>query len=1122
MKKYAVIFLLFILISCGDEASDSVNKQPDSKQQCDKSGEIKDKIVDECEYKQSCDKFGSQTISWQECNNGKWIAQSDTKNCGEREVDDACSEIPLTGLESMNKQEIEEIEEAELPMRGNLPSIHDLSNMFPPVRSQGPQGSCVAWAAGYYIRSYQEKLEKNLNYTSLDNVMSPAFIYNYHHKGNSKCKNKGMRLSSAAKILKERGIVSWSDLPYDSEVCSVGPDSSTLEKARENRIDNFKRTHISNFKTFLASNTPILVGVDVYSNFQSCFKNSRCMKEYTAAGNIFKAVEGDGVKNDKGEKAGHAIVIVGYSDIKKAYKIVNSWGEYWGDRGFLWISYSVFQKIIKRHHSTGYILIDHVDKPCDNVDCGANGSCESTATKTPYCICDTGYKPEGLSCIQCKSKSYKQCKDGDVFWFNSCTEAEYVANSCLGDSKCKNVNSSDASCTNSCSSKATKSCYDGNIYWLDSCGNRDGVAESCSENSSCDMAGGVATCQCSFGYSKDGDSCTKVDNGISFDDEGNYSESSASHKEWRSLVAINCRKGAGTNNSVVTVLSKNDKLESLDDFKYDSNNNIWFKFKNGSAKECYVRARDKYLEPVTTTETCTTNANKGCYSQDIYWFDSCGKRENLVKSCTDHTVCKIAGDIADCYCEAGYETNSSGECEKKELIVSFDSEGNYTEESAQHKEWESLVNINCRSGAGTGNTVITVLSKNEKLESLNDFKSDSNGNIWFKFENGSGKQCYVRAKNTYLKALSSTGCTPNDSKKCYSSDLYWFDSCGNRKQVAKSCGSDATCSVKDGTADCYDNPDSGDAILITSFPFTDTKNTENSTRRDFNPTSGVCKPSSGSEAGAEYVYKVTIESSGTLLADITDEKSGDSIDIDIHLLKGGSDEGHCIARDNKKVSSKVEPGTYYLVLDTFTKEGDEKSGEYDLRVTFVKQGEQGSYNFPLSFVPSYSYTSGARMFGAKRYSSIKGPGKRKHAGVDLVAPKNTPIYAIADGVALAYRGFYSGTDVLVVDHGEFIVRYGEVDRPAAGIKPKSIIKKGDIIAYVGRLNSGGSMIHFEMYSGVCKDASGNTIKVIASDKKDVGLTDRSYNPNNRFKKYERRCDLLNPTGYVQEWESYLP
>ena len=45
---------------------------------------------------------------------------------------------------------------------------------------------------------------------------------------------------------------------------------------------------------------------------------------------------------------GHAILIVGYDDNRQAFKFLNSYGDIWGDNGFGWISYSVFNGVVKQ------------------------------------------------------------------------------------------------------------------------------------------------------------------------------------------------------------------------------------------------------------------------------------------------------------------------------------------------------------------------------------------------------------------------------------------------------------------------------------------------------------------------------------------------------------------------------------------------------------------------------------------------------------------------------------------------------------------------------------------------------------------------------------------------------
>lgn len=147
--------------------------------------------------------------------------------------------------------------------------------------------------------------------------------------------------------------------------------------------------------------------------------------------------------------------------------------------------------------------------------------------------------------------------------------------------------------------------------------------------------------------------------------------------------------------------------------------------------------------------------------------------------------------------------------------------------------------------------------------------------------------------------------------------------------------------------------------------------------------------------------------------------------------------------------------------------------------------------FPLTFVPKESWHVRPRSFGAPRDG-----GRRKHAGCDLYAPVGTPIFAVADGTVTQFREFYLGTFALVVDHGDLIVRYGEVQKGLAkGVKVGGKVKKGQRIASVGKLTGLDiSMIHFEMFTGKGRGE----------------LTQ----PRGKFR---RRSDLMNPTEQLDTW-----
>ena len=90
--------------------------------------------------------------------------------------------------------------------------------------------------------------------------------------------------------------------------------------------------------------------------------------------------------------------------------------------------------------------------------------------------------------------------------------------------------------------------------------------------------------------------------------------------------------------------------------------------------------------------------------------------------------------------------------------------------------------------------------------------------------------------------------------------------------------------------------------------------------------------------------------------------------------------------------------------------------------------------------------------------------RRLHTGVDLAAPRGTPIYASGDGV-VGRVGWVSGYGKKVeIDHvNGFETGYGHMSRFADGLKAGSRVRQGQIIGYVGSTgNSTGNHLHFEI------------------------------------------------------------
>ena len=208
----------------------------------------------------------------------------------------------------------------------SLPTRVLLTQFLPPVRNQGNQGSCVGWSTAYYAYSYavaQKRLLGDDDRKTEKFQFSPAFIYHLGNGGN----DQGMAISNAMTILKNKGCCTLAEMPYSDKDYLTPPDEAALKRAqRYLAVDVASITQgpgdaAQKMKTFLADmQQPFVIGINVYENF-------------------FQAAPNEVYEETAGKLAGrHAITIIGYDEDKHAFRMVNSWGEGWGDKGQLWLS----------------------------------------------------------------------------------------------------------------------------------------------------------------------------------------------------------------------------------------------------------------------------------------------------------------------------------------------------------------------------------------------------------------------------------------------------------------------------------------------------------------------------------------------------------------------------------------------------------------------------------------------------------------------------------------------------------------------------------------------------------------------------------------------------------------
>lgn len=112
---------------------------------------------------------------------------------------------------------------------------------------------------------------------------------------------------------------------------------------------------------------------------------------------------------------------------------------------------------------------------------------------------------------------------------------------------------------------------------------------------------------------------------------------------------------------------------------------------------------------------------------------------------------------------------------------------------------------------------------------------------------------------------------------------------------------------------------------IDAFPFGDTRDTAAEGQSELQGYS--C--SAADESGPEVVYVFTVVEQATLRVEVD---CGDGVDVDVHLLDG-AEATACLARDDRSIQYDIAPGRYWLVADSYVKDGSVLAGAYSLQVT---------------------------------------------------------------------------------------------------------------------------------------------------------------------------------------------
>lgn len=178
------------------------------------------------------------------------------------------------------------------------------------------------------------------------------------------------------------------------------------------------------------------------------------------------------------------------------------------------------------------------------------------------------------------------------------------------------------------------------------------------------------------------------------------------------------------------------------------------------------------------------------------------------------------------------------------------------------------------------------------------------------------------------------------------------------------------------------------------------------------------------------------------------------------------------------LTQKVTPGDGIKLLTTTSPSGEVEliyaalTTGSTLRELFRFQNADGSVDYyspdgtsGKRFLIRRPVESGGRLssrYGYRTHPIFK--SRRLHSGVDLAAPRGTPIYAGGDG-QVDIAGWTGGYGRYVaIDHvNGFRTTYAHMSRIADGLSPGDRVKQGQLIGYVGSTgNSTGNHLHYEI------------------------------------------------------------
>ncbi len=236
-----------------------------------------------------------------------------------------------------------------------IPATIDLSGYFPSVKNQGKLGSCTAFAIAAVYEFFAKQNNKSVD-------ISELFVYfNTRDLNGNANVETGATLLDTIRSVKEKGACHSKSHPYKVDSFADQPTEEAYTEAQHQVVKKASRIKIKekDFRQAIANGHPVIIGLRIFKSFYP--KNKLGVIPFPSSHE--RSYENHG---------NHALLIVGYNDDEKLFKLRNSWGKEFGDNGYCYAPYDYIAN--PEFCQEAFVITDIVDLSFNEFNYDSNTS----------------------------------------------------------------------------------------------------------------------------------------------------------------------------------------------------------------------------------------------------------------------------------------------------------------------------------------------------------------------------------------------------------------------------------------------------------------------------------------------------------------------------------------------------------------------------------------------------------------------------------------------------------------------------------------------------------------------------------------------------------------------------